>query len=43
MFYVMHSKWVPPQNLGISNSERKILSSMGELGPGAMGELGPAP
>ena len=25
----MHSKWVPYQNLGISNSERKILSSMG--------------
>ena len=33
----MHSKWVPSQNLGISNSERKILSSMGELGPAPWG------
>ena len=29
MFWVMHSKWIAPQNLGISNSERKILSNSG--------------
>ena len=28
MFWVMHSKWIAPQNLGISNSEHKILSSL---------------
>ena len=38
----MHSKWVPYQNLGISNSERKILSSMGSSTPAPWGSSAPA-